>query len=354
LKNEHMYKRVLIVLLISFLGMSVSCKDKNKPKPPTPPVAVDYLAKGADVGWLSQMEATGFKFYESDGTETDCLDILKNRGMNTIRLRVFVHPSSDPQSGHCSKEETVAMAVRAKNAGMRVMIDFHYSDTWADPSHQTKPAAWANCTFAALKDSVYQHTYDVLNALKSAGVTPEWVQIGNEIPSGMLWPEGSYTNFGQLSALVNKGYDATKDIDSSIKVIVHIDKGNDNARFRWFFDLAVANGMKFDVIGASYYPYWLGTDYTATINDLETNLNDMVTRYDKDVMVVEVGGDYTLVQNTQDMLNQVISIVRGIPGERGLGVIYWEPEGAKSWSNYQLNCWQNNGKPSTALDAFLN
>lgn len=349
-----MYKQLLMLLLASIVGISASCKDKNKPKPPTPPVAADYLAKGGDISWLPQMEASGFKFFESDGTETDCLEILKNRGMNTVRLRVFVHPSSDPQSGHCSKEETVALAVRAKNAGMNVMIDFHYSDTWADPSHQTKPAAWTNCSFAALKDSVYQHTYDVLSALKTAGVTPTLVQIGNEIPSGMLWPEGSYTNFAQLAALVNKGYDATKDIDSSIQVIVHIDKGNDNARFRWFFDLAVANGMKFDVIGASYYPYWLGTDYTATINDLETNLNDMVTRYDKDVMVVEVGGDYTLVQNTQDMLNQVISIVRGIPGKRGLGVIYWEPEGAKSWSNYQLNCWQNNGKPSMALDAFLN
>jgi arabinogalactan endo-1,4-beta-galactosidase len=349
-----MYKQLLSILLLSCVGISASCKDKNKPKPPTPPVAVDYLAKGGDVSWLPQIEATGFKFFESDGTETDCLVIFKNRGMNTVRLRVFVNPSSHPQNGHCSKEETVAMAVRAKELGMRVMIDFHYSDTWSDPANQTKPAAWANCTFAALKDSVYQHTYDVLNALKTAGVTPEWVQIGNEIPSGMLWPEGSYTNFGQLSALINKGYDATKDIDSNIKVIVHIDKGNDNARFRWFFDLAVANGMKFDVIGASYYPYWLGSDYTATINDLETNLNDMVTRYDKDVMVVEVGGDYTLVQNTQDMLNQVISIVRGIPGKRGLGVIYWEPEGAKSWSNYQLNCWQNNGKPSSALDAFLN
>ena len=349
-----MSKQYFFILFISLLGISASCKDKNKTKPPTPPVATDYLAKGGDVSWLPQMEATGFTFFESDGTETDCLEILKNRGMNTVRLRVFVNPSNNPQSGHCSKEETVAMALRAKDLGMKVMIDFHYSDTWADPANQTKPAAWANCTFAALKDSVYQHTYDVLSALKTAGVTPTWVQIGNEIPGGMLWPEGSYTNFGQLSALVNKGYDATKDIDTNIKVIVHIDKGNDNARFRWFFDLAVANGMKFDVIGASYYPYWLGSDYTATINDLETNLNDMVTRYDKDVMVVEVGGDYTLVQNTQDMLSQVISIVRGIPGQRGLGVIYWEPEGVKSWSNYQLNCWQNNGKPSLALDAFLN
>ena len=107
-------------------------------------MATDYLAKGGDVSWLPQMEATGFKFFESDGTETDCLEILKNRGMNTVRLRVFVNPSNSPQNGHCSKEETVEMALRAKNLGMKVMIDFHYSDTWADPANQTKPAAWAN------------------------------------------------------------------------------------------------------------------------------------------------------------------------------------------------------------------
>lgn len=112
-----MYKQLLSILLLSFLGISASCKDKNKPKPPGPPVATDYLAKGGDVSWLPQMEATGFKFFESDGTETDCLVILKNRGMNTVRLRVFVNPSNNPQSGHCSKEETVAMAVRAKELG---------------------------------------------------------------------------------------------------------------------------------------------------------------------------------------------------------------------------------------------
>jgi arabinogalactan endo-1,4-beta-galactosidase len=244
------------------------------------------------------------------------------------------------------------MAVRAKNMGMRIMIDFHYSDTWADPAHQTKPTAWANHTFEELKNDVFTHTYDVLNALKVAGVTPEWVQIGNEIAGGMLWPEGSSSNFGQLAQLLNKGYDATKAVDATIKVIVHLDDGSNTAKFRWFFDNATTNNVKYDVIGMSYYPYWVGSDYTATIGALQYNLNDMVSRYGKEVMVVEVGGDYTLVQNTYDMLVALIAVVKSVPNNKGLGVIYWEPEGEKSWSGYQLNAWQANGKPSAALDAF--
>jgi arabinogalactan endo-1,4-beta-galactosidase len=246
------------------------------------------------------------------------------------------------------------MAVRAKNLGMRVMINFHYSDTWADPGHQNKPAAWASHSFTTLLSDVYNHTFEVLTALKTAGVTPEWVQIGNEIPGGMLWPEGNSTNFGQLAQLLNKGYDATKAIDPSIKVVVHIDQGNNNSRFRWFFDNARNNNVRYDVIGLSYYPYWLNSDYTMTIADLQNNLNDMVSRYNKEVMVVEVGGDFTLVQNTKDMLTATINAVRNVPNQKGLGVIYWEPEGEKTWSGYQLNCWQTNGKPSLALDAFRN
>ena len=332
------------------------CSSSQTPDPtPNPvPTPTYNFAKGADVGWLSQMEATGYRFYDADGTEKNCLQLLKDRGMNTIRLRVFVNPSSDRTSGHCSKDETVAMALRAKNMGMRIMIDFHYSDTWADPAHQTKPAAWASHSFPTLLTDVYNHTFEVLTALKTAGVTPEWVQIGNEIPSGMLWPDGSYTNFSQLAQLLNKGYEATKAIDTSIKVVVHIDKGNDNARFRWFFDNARTNGVKYDVIGLSYYPYWINSDYTTTIADLQNNLNDMVSRYNKEVMIVEVGGDYALVQNTKDMLTATINAVRNVPNQKGLGVIYWEPEGEKTWSGYQLNCWQSNGKPSTALDAFRN
>jgi arabinogalactan endo-1,4-beta-galactosidase len=136
------------------------------------------------------------------------------------------------------------------------------------------------------------------------------------------------------------------------KVVVHLDKGNDNSLYRWFFDQAVANGLKFDVIGASFYPYWLNTNYTNVIADLENNLKDMVTRYQKEVMVVEVGGDFTQVQDTKNMLTAVINAVKSVPNNKGLGVIYWEPEGEKTWSGYQLNAWQTDGKPSIALDAF--
>jgi len=311
------------------------------------------FVKGADIGWLSQMEATGYKFYDTDGTEKDCLQLLQNRGINTIRLRVFVNPSDNKASGHCSKKETVEMALRAHKMGMRIMINFHYSDSWADPGKQHKPKAWADHSFPELMNDVYNHTFEVLDTLKSTGVIPEWVQIGNEIPGGMLWPDGSTKNWPQLAQLLNEGYDATKAVDKSMKVIVHIDQGNNNQRFRTFFDNAEAYGVKYDIIGLSYYPYWLKSDYTVTINDLKSNLLDMVARYNKNVMVVEVGGDYTKVENTYNMLVEVINAVHAVPGHRGLGVIYWEPEGAKSWSHYQLNCWQDDGKPSPALDAFL-
>ena len=196
------------------------------------------FSNGADVGWLPQMEATGYKFYDADGSQKDCLQLLKDRGINTIRLRVWVNPNNDKASGHCSPEETVVMAVRAQKMGMRIMIDFHYSDSWADPGKQNKPAAWAKHSFPELLTDVYQHTYDVLKMLKKAGVTPEWVQVGNEIPGGMLWPEGSTDNFSQLAQLLDKGYEATKAIDPKIKVIVHLDEGNKSEKFRWFFDKA--------------------------------------------------------------------------------------------------------------------
>lgn len=324
----------------------------NTPNKTTEKTKVGAFAKGADVGWLPQMEATGYQFYDADGTQKDCLQLLKDRGMNTIRLRVWVNPSDDKASGHCSKEETVAMAVRAQKMGMRIMIDFHYSDSWADPGKQNKPLEWRNHTFSELLNDVYFHTEDVLEALKKAGVTPEWVQVGNEIPGGMLWPEGSTDNFSQLAQLLNKGYEAVKAVDKNIKVIVHLDEGNNSKKFRWFFDNAKANNVKYDVIGMSYYPFWIKTDYKENIADLANNLNDMSARYDKEVMVVEVGGIDTQEQNTYDMLTAVIKAVKAVPNNKGLGVIYWEPQGAKSWSHYELSAWRSDGKPSMALDAF--
>ncbi len=328
----------LLILLVAGLGFGQSN---------------DFVfAKGADVGWLSQMEATGYKFYDADGKEKDCLQLLKDSGMNSIRLRVWVNPNNDKASGHCSKDETVAMALRAQKMGMRVMIDFHYSDSWADPAKQFKPKAWEKHTFAELLNDVYNHTFEVISALKKAGVTPEWVQIGNEIPGGMLWPDGSTNNWIQLGQLLNKGYDAVKAIDKNIKVIVHVDEGNNNAKFRTFFDNATAQKVRYDVIGMSYYPYWIKKNYTEVIANLEFNLNDMVKRYGKEVMIVEIGGEDNKVENTYQLLTTAIKAVKNVPDHKGLGVLYWEPEGARSWSHYNLSAWQADGKPSQALEAF--
>jgi arabinogalactan endo-1,4-beta-galactosidase len=319
-----------------------------------PTAAAQTFAKGADVGWLQQMEATGYKFYNEQGQAQDCFAILKAQGINSIRLRVFVNPSDDKASGHCSPAEVVTMAKRAAGLGFRVMIDFHYSDTWADPGKQAKPAAWASHSFIQLLTDVYEHTFSTMKALKAAGVKPEWVQVGNEIPGGMLWPEGSTKNFPQLAQLITKGYEAVKAVSPTSKVIVHLDRGNDNALYRDFFDQLTKNGGRFDVVGMSYYPYWLKQDYTASIANLRANLLDMVSRYPgKEVVVAEVGNDYTAVQNTYDMLVAVQQAVRAVPQSKGLGVFYWEPEGAKSWSGYQLSAWGDDGKPSPALKAFL-
>lgn len=333
-------KNILKIGLFLLLTLSMQAQEKTT------------FSKGADVGWLPQMEATGYKFYDADGTEKDCLQLLKDRGMNTIRLRVFVNPNDDKASGHCSKDETVAMAVRAQKLGMRIMINFHYSDSWADPAKQFKPKVWENHTMEELKNDVYTHTFDVINALKIAGVTPEWVQVGNEIPGGMMWPEGSTKNWSQLAQLLNKGYEATKAVNKKIKIIVHVDEGNNGPKFRTFFDNASANNVKYDVIGLSYYPFWIKKEYTETIVDLQNNLNDMASRYNKEVMVVEVGGEDYKVENTRELLTATLKAVKNVPNNKGIGVIYWEPQGAKSWSGYGLSAWQADGKPSPALDAF--
>jgi len=314
--------------------------------------AIQAFAKGADVGWLPQMEATGYTFYDADGRPKECLQLLKDRGMNSIRLRVFVSPSDDKASGHCSKAETIAMALRAQKMGFRILINFHYSDSWADPSKQNKPKAWENLAFPELLNEVYAHTFDVIQSLKLAGVTPEWVQIGNEIPGGMLWPDGSTDHWNQLGQLLNKGFDAVKAVDQTIKVIVHVDEGNNNEKFRKFFDNATAQKVRYDVIGLSYYPYWIKKDYTETIADLQANLNDMAERYGKEVMIVEVGGEDDKVQNTYELLVATIKAVKNVPNNKGLGVMYWEPQGARSWSQYGLSAWQADGKPSPALNAF--
>ena len=310
--------------------------------------------KGADVSWLPEMEASGYTFYNTKGISEDCFKILADHGINTIRLRTFVNPSNDPINGHCSTSETVAMAVRAKKWGMRILIDIHYSDSWADPSNQVKPAAWVGHDFARLLQDVSEYTTSVMMSLKNAGITPEWVQVGNEIPTGMIYPEGNTSNWVGLSQLINAGYDAVKKVSPVTKVILHIDQGNNTARLSSWFDHAITYKTRFDIVGLSYYPYWLtgNPDYTLSVKDLSISMNLIYSRYGKEVMIVEVGGEDFKTENTFDMLEAVKKIVKAVPYHKGLGLIYWEPEGAASWSHYGLSAWGKDGRPTKALQAF--
>lgn len=344
--------RISFYLIISILIFACSKSNLGDnpppplpPPPPSPPVST--FVKGADVGWLTEMEASGKKFYNSSGTEMELMQLLKSIGMNTLRLRVWVNPTG----GWNNKADVLAKALRAKNLGMRIMINFHYSDWWADPGKQTKPAAWNGQDIVALKTSLANHTTDVLNVLKTNAITPEWVQVGNETNDGMLWPEGrASTNMNNFAQLVNAGYDAVKSVFPAAKVIVHVSNGYNNSLFRWMFDGLKSNGTKWDVIGMSLYP--TPSNWATLNSQCSNNMNDMVTRYDKEVMVVEVGMSWDQAAACKAFLDDLIVKTKAVINNKGLGVLYWEPQAYGNWQGYTLGAFDNSGKPTVALNAF--
>jgi arabinogalactan endo-1,4-beta-galactosidase len=308
---------------------------------------VTGFAKGADVSWLTQMENSGIKFYNSAGTQQDLFTILKAKGMNSIRLRVWVNPSG----GWNNQADVIAKAKRANAAGMRIMIDFHYSDTWADPANQTKPSAWSSHTISQLYTDVWNHTVAVLTAIKAAGVTPEWVQVGNETNNGMLWSEGKASvNMKNFAQLVTSGHNAVKSIFPNAKTVVHLSNGYDNSLFRWMFDGLKANSASYDVIGMSLYPE---TTNWQTLNaQCLTNMNDMVSRYGKLVMLSEVGMSVGSPATSKLFVEDILNKTSSVTGGKGLGVFYWEPE-CYNFQGYTKGAWGSDGKPTVAMDAFL-
>jgi len=350
----HFLKKGATLFFLSVLLTGPGCK-KNDPATPNPPF-VDSIpitkpipagfAKGADISWITQMEGSGYSFYDSTGTKMDGMQILKNLGINSIRLRAWVNPSD----GWCNTADLLAKAVRANNMGFKIMVDFHYSDIWADPGHQMKPAAWTSLDFASLTDSVYSYTRHVMDTLKSNGINPDWVQVGNETNDGMLWDDGrASTHMNQFASLINAGYKAVKEVNKSIPVIVHISNGYDNNLFRWMFDGLTANGANFDIIGMSLYPStgnWQSLDAQCL-----TNMKDMVSRYGKAVMISEIGMDVTAPSACRSFISDMISKTNSLPDGKGLGVFYWEPE-SYNWQGYTLGAFDNNGKPTAALYGF--
>ncbi|MFE1439043.1 arabinogalactan endo-beta-1,4-galactanase [Streptomyces sp. NPDC058739] len=304
---------------------------------------------GADISSLAKSEARGGVYRTASGTTGDAVTILRSAGMNYARLKVWVNPAD----GYNTRTQVLALAKRVKAQGMRLLVDFHYSDTWADPGAQSKPAAWTGHTYSQLKTDVYNHTYDVLNALKAQGTTADMVQVGNEINGGMLWSEGSTSNWTQLAGLLNSGYSAVKAVSPSTLVALHLAKGGDLSGTRWWFDSAIANGVNFDAIGLSCYGYWHGSLY-----DFQTTLDDAASRYGKPVFVAETAYPHRLgsddshedvIDLTGELvsgypattagqtrwMNDVASIVEAVPNGRGLGVFYWEA----AWTAVTGNGW---------------
>ncbi|HUZ61664.1 MAG TPA: beta-galactosidase GalA [Hanamia sp.] len=274
---------------------------------------------GADISFLPQLEARGMKFSDN-GVQKDVFEILKDHGFNYIRLRLFVDPANDsgysPEKGFCDLTHTLAMAKRIKKAGMKFLLDFHYSDTWADPGKQFKPKAWENLDFNDLAKKVYDYTTTVLLALKAQGTLPDMVQTGNEINHGILWPEGNVQNLDSLAILLNAGLAAVKSVNPSIITMLHIALGGQNSESESFLDNMINRGVSFDAIGESYYPKWHGT-----LNDLETNLNLLSKKYNKPVIVAEYS----------QLKRQVNRIAFSIPGNKMQGTFIWEP----------LNTWES-------------
>ena len=270
-------------------------------------------AVGADISWLQSQEDHGVVFSDG-GVEGDAIEIMRDNGFNYIRLRLFVNPRSElgysQREGYCDLEHTLAMAKRIKAAGMYFLLDFHYSDNWADPQKQIMPQAWQTYSYAEVCNAVYEHTRDVLNALVEQGTAPDMVQVGNEVSNGMLWPYGSVRHsFEGLCGLLREGVRAVREVTPSAEVMLHVALGGMVEETQRFFDAMHTYGVEYDIIGQSYYPEWHGT-----LEDLENNLRTMARDIRKPIIVVEYRDYYLDIER----------IVSALPDGLGRGTFIWE------------------------------
>lgn len=308
---------------------------------------------GGDVSMLQEVEQRGGKFYDQQ-VEKDALEILGDYGMNAVRLRLWVDPydsSGNPYGGGTNDlATTISLAQRAKALGMDVLVDFHFSDFWADPGKQNKPKAWQGLTYSQLLTTVYNYTNSVISQMKAAGVLPEMVQVGNEASSGILWDDGKvgggiddFTKLGELMSSAINGINAALSSNEDVEIVLHLDHGGDNNLYTWWFDKIEAENVDYDIIGLTYYPFWHGT-----MGELAYNLNAISSRYDKDVMIVETAYGFTLddgdglgnsfytaeesiggypatVAGQTAYLRDLKEIVADVPNNRGRGIFWWEP-----------------------------
>lgn len=339
------------------------------------------FVKGADVGFLTGQERLGQKFHDIHGNERDCLELLKNDyQMSAIRMRVWVNP----RGGSCDKNELLAMAKRVKALGMDLMVDFHYSDWWADPAKQPIPKAWLGHSFEEMKQDLRQHTIDVLSLLKDNGIKPRWVQVGNETTNGMLWSVKTdergweikdslghttithsmghiKTEPQQYAGFIRTGYDAVKEVFPDAIVIVHLDRGHKKDIYDYNLDTLLKYGGKFDMIGMSLYPYWAKEEHPELkaddiISDCIKNIRYVSGKYGCDVMIVETGYEVDeahpdVMEEGRRQLSRVIREAQECTGGHCRGVFYWEPQCRPG--GYKLCAFDSNGKPTAIMNGFI-
>lgn len=311
------------------------------------PVAI----RGGDTSSLYRGEQLGGVYYNSSGTKQNALQILKNGGMNYVRLRVWVNP----QDGMNNEATLLASAKQAYSTyGLPILLDLHYSDTWADPGHQTTPAAWSSDSLSQLESQVYAYSKQVVGDLVAQGTPPAMVQVGNEINAGMLWPDGSTSSWSQLAALLKQGVAGVRAAYSSAKIVLHLAASDSLSTLESWYSTAISDGLSFDVIGISYYDYWHGR-----LDVLQSDLNGLAAKYGKPVMVAETAYPWTLANGDSETnsvtasnttldpgypassagqsanFRDVLSIVQAVPNGLGLGAFYWEP----TWTVVAGNGW---------------
>ena len=311
----------------------------------TPAEAAAFV-KGADISWMPQMEAGGYSWNNSAGQRQDLFTILKSYGITAVSLRTWVNPSSDPANGHCGIEETAQVAQRAKNAGLQVLIGFHFGDTWNSVGVQNPPAAWAGMSYAQMLQAMYDYVYHSCNVIKYYGVTPAWVKIGNETNSGICKPTGSISRPAQMAGLLRAAYDMSKQVFPSTPVLVHVAQPQNLASVQNFLNAYRDNGGQWDITGLSSYAQG------GNVPGVLANMQTIQSSYGKPVMQVEYGGPRTKPTQVRDSLRAFIT---GLKGFGGLGTFFWEPEGYSPFTDYGSTAWDpTTRRPTAALDGFLN
>jgi arabinogalactan endo-1,4-beta-galactosidase len=305
---------------------------------------------GADISGTSELEHRGVKLYNRDGEERDNITLMRELGLNAARFRVWVNP----RGGECDMHDVLAMAQRAQAQGMEIIIDFHYSDWWADPGKQNIPARWRHYNYDSMKRALAMHTTETLELLKKNGIKVKWIQIGNETTNGFLWPMGhTPENMKQYAGLTEAGYRAAKKVYPNAACIVHLDAACDIDRYHTIF-----NGLKqykahFDMIGVSVYPYWdmdagLTKSEDETLERVIANINTLSQEYNCPVMIVETGYEARRPDAGKAFMTRLIDAARNRTGGHCPGVFYWAPEAE---GHYPLGAFHNH-RPTAIMDAF--